>query len=250
MKRFGWILCLAASVVMACSTKTTNNADANNSNNHVNNINNANNANNVNNTNNANNTTPGTCTADDLAFQSQCNVGYKCTIYNTQHDVGCIEDNGPLSVGEACAPVADGRTQDGCPRGSYCFLDGSATGFCRMFCPVPYLPCDEGTLCYQPVSASGGATAYLCMPSSNCDPLNNTGCDAGNCYVYISGNYQTLCEPAGTLHKDEPCTKSSDCLPRHTCYEGVCRYLCTGADQCGIDICQYLSAHDPYGLCL
>lgn len=250
MIRFGWflIILILSSCLLACNeTTTTNNNNINNTNNT--NSNNTNNTNNTNN-NNINNTTPGTCTAEDLVFQSQCNTGYKCTIYNTQKQVGCIEDNGPLSVGAACAPVSSGRTQDGCPRGSFCYQNSTATGFCRMFCPIPYVPCDETSLCYEPVAVSGGATTYLCMPTDNCDPLQPASCSTGQCYVYISGNYQTKCEPAGTLLKDQPCAKPSDCAPQHTCYEGVCRYLCTRSDECGIDICQYLSAHDPYGLCL
>lgn len=203
----------------------------------------------TNNLNNANNTNPGTCTPGDLPFQVQCTVGYKCTITTTSNNVGCVYDDGPLSLGDACIPVAAGRTQDGCPGGSLCYSSEGTVGGCRQFCPFPGIPCDENNLCHQPVPA-GSTSAYLCMPKDACDPYYDSGCGSQTCYVYISANNMTKCERAGTSLKDTPCTRPSDCAPGHTCYEDVCRYLCVDHTDCGIEVCQKLSQNDPYGLCL
>ncbi len=201
------------------------------------------------NNNNTNNTNPGTCNAEDLPYQSMCTVGYKCTITDLANNVGCVYDDGPLSIGDACIPVDTGRTQDGCPGGSLCYAGGTGGGGCQQFCPFLYIPCDDTHMCYQTIPA-GTSSAYLCTQEDECDPYMNSGCASGACYVYISANYMTKCEPAGSLLKDSPCSRPGDCAPGHTCYEDVCRYLCTTHDECGIEMCQKLSANDPYGLCL
>ncbi len=203
----------------------------------------------TNNVNNTNNTDPGTCTPEDLPFQTQCTVGYKCTITNTADDVGCVYDDGPLSVGDACVPVEAGRTQDGCPGGSFCWADGGSVGGCLEFCPFLYIPCGNDRLCYQTIPADS-SSAFLCVAQDECDPYLNSGCASGTCYVYISANYMTKCEPAGSGLKDTPCTRPSDCASGHTCYEDTCRYLCTDHGECGIEMCQKLSQNDPYGLCM
>jgi len=203
----------------------------------------------VNNVNN-NNTDPGTCNPEDLPYQALCSVGFKCTITDTADHVGCVYDDGPLAPGEACAPVGPGRTQDGCPGGSLCFAqNGETYGICTPFCAFLYIPCDETSMCYETLPAGSGS-AYLCSPRDACDPFALTGCATGACYVYISANYMTKCEPEGTLLKDSPCTRPGECAPRHTCYEDVCRFMCTTHDDCGIEMCQKLSANDPYGLCM
>ena len=204
--------------------------------------------NNVNNTNNTNND-PGTCTPEDLPFQTQCTVGYKCTITNTSNNVGCVYDDGPLSLGDACVPVEAGRTQDGCPSGSLCYAGGGTVGGCLEFCPFLYIPCGDDRLCYQTIPA-GSSSAFLCVAQDECDPYLNSGCASGTCYVYISANYMTKCETAGSGLKDTPCTRPGECAPGHTCYEDACRYLCTDHGECGIEMCQKLSQSDPYGLCM
>ena len=203
----------------------------------------------TNNVNNINNTNPGTCTPEDLPFQSECTLGYKCTITNTANQVGCIYDDGPLSVGDACIPVEAGRTQDGCPGGSVCYLGDQEVGGCVEFCAFLFIPCDETRMCYETIPA-GSSSAFLCVTADECDPYYLSGCASGTCYVYISANYMTMCEPAGTKLKDEPCTRPSECAPGHTCYEDYCRYLCTDHNECGIEMCQKLSEADPYGLCM
>ncbi len=251
MHRIILVLCITVVLGVACDPVEENPSNNQNNTNNTNNQNNTNNTNNQNNTNNTNNTQPGTCNVEDLSFQLLCTPGYKCTLTNTQNTVGCVRDNGPLDVGNVCVPVSPGTTQDGCPGGSYCQkIPGQDIGICTLFCPYPYTPCNEQQLCLDRISTNMG-TAWLCTDMDSCDPFWDSGCSGGkSCYVYISANNMTKCMTPGTKYKNEPCQSSEECLPSHTCYENTCRFLCENHDYCGIDSCLYLSAHDPYGLCM
>lgn len=76
-------------------------------------------------------------------------------------------------------------------------------------------PSDQGTCSPDGVKAS-------------CDPIANTGCSAGACYVTKNG-FACVC-PVGTATSGGACGTTVECAPTNVCAgsraPGVCRTIC------------------------
>jgi len=71
-----------------------------------------------------------------------------------------------------------------------------------------------------------------CTPSGRpawCNPLQNTGCVAGHCYVLKDVGTACVC-PEGSREQGEACNTTTDCAAGLVCAgtqpPGVCRELC------------------------
>lgn len=178
---------------------------------------------------------------------------------------GCGDDDGPAGActpGESVACVGAG----GCSGGQVCLPDGTGFG-----------PCD----CGGGMDAGGGdadaggggddagtttdgatgtdaATDAALPDPDDCDPVENTGCDADEKCSWklesldpIAG--RTTCVPEGTAEVDESCTREDvdsggydDCVGGSWCNAGVCTPICHETDAvCAEGVCQdYMGVFD------
>jgi hypothetical protein len=141
----------------------------------------------------------------------------------TDAEAGGVSDAGDeAQVEPADGPKTEGLGKDGPP------LDRS--------------PQDRG-IC----SASG-------VPAS-CDPLTNTGCSSGDCYITTAG-FACVC-PAGTVTIGGSCNTTTDCAPTNVCAgqspPGTCRVICdpkATAPCAGGELCIAIQGHAAVGYCL
>lgn len=87
-----------------------------------------------------------------------------------------------------------------------------------------------------------------------CDPINQTGCAAGQaCYHRITGpGLPSYCDTAGTAAPGEQCFDNHDCAPRSECINQVCARLCLDVSECTLPgETRCFPAQDPfiYGVC-
>lgn len=87
-----------------------------------------------------------------------------------------------------------------------------------------------------------------------CDPINQTGCAAGQaCYHRLSGGgTPSFCDTVGTAKNGEQCFVNTDCAAGTGCLNNVCAKFCVSDADCTLptaDNC--FPAQDPfiYGMC-
>jgi predicted small secreted protein len=92
--------------------------------------------------------------------------------------------------------------------------------------------------------------------SSLCDPVTNTGCASGSCYVVPPGRTVCVC-PVGTQPRGAFCNQTVQCQPHHGCKgdapPGICRRFCkvsTSSPCLTSERCQVLTAYPSLGFCV
>lgn len=87
-----------------------------------------------------------------------------------------------------------------------------------------------------------------------CNPLEDTGCLAGHCYVIKDQGPSCVCTP-GTAQSGEACNTTTDCAAGHVCAgtspPGVCRKNCDpNIPVCAADEkCTAIQTFYNYGYC-
>jgi hypothetical protein len=97
----------------------------------------------------------------------------------------------------------------------------------------------------------------ICSPSgvvASCDPLTNSGCSSGDCYITKAG-YACVC-PVGTATTGQACNTTTDCAPTNVCAgqspPGTCRLICdpNAAIPCsGGELCIMIQGQAVVGYC-
>lgn len=87
-----------------------------------------------------------------------------------------------------------------------------------------------------------------------CDPINQTGCTAGQaCYPRIvGGGPPSYCDTAGAAAPGEQCFDNHDCAPRSECINQRCAKLCLDVSECTLPgETKCFPVQDPfiYGVC-
>ncbi len=91
--------------------------------------------------------------------------------------------------------------------------------------------------------------------AAGCDPLSNTGCGEGACYVLKDQGSACLC-PEGAVASGQDCNSSTECAPQQACAgttpPGKCRPLCDpNSPSCPADTprCVPITNHTQWGIC-
>lgn len=181
----------------------------------------------------------GPCNVFDL---SSCGSGMACV----------LNGDGMGGVTTRCIAIGiggrgsdcDAATATGCQDGFQC-----DDGTCKAIC-CTNSDCVTGDFC-GPISM---ADAGYCTTPVICDPIAQTGCDAGfACYPTGGG---LVCDSPGTLGEGELCMSRSDCAPGMGCIstmmaDGACRAWCDTADpdSCPMDFACTGVTGLPVGAC-
>jgi hypothetical protein len=98
-------------------------------------------------------------------------------------------------------------------------------------------------------AGEAGAAGAGGQPGVDCDPVAQTGCEAGEkCSVVVAGETSSFeCVPAGAIAPDAQCTRTNegdDCTAGHYCVGNVgassgmtCRPLCEAGGSPGCEVC-------------
>lgn len=167
-----------------------------------------------------------------------CTAEQKCSIEsgptnqnpNAPFVYGCM-DAGTKQEGEACGPTDD------CVAGSICMPISPTQAVCATFC---YQDSDCPSVggvalkCTLPVDSANPSGPRLCSP--DCNPISNTGCQAGQKCTIVSGptpqnpNADVVfgCGPAGSKADGDACNDDSECPGQTFC----ARFSATGSGTC------------------
>lgn len=175
-------------------------------------------------------TDPGTDSGtgtDSGSTSSDCNAGGVCNVLMnncTTAGEGCyLTDEGPMCVaagtaseGQTCANLND------CREGLGCFGPPGGPSTCSRICcrSSGGSECAIGDLCLRFTDAPGDLG--FCRTPTGCNPIDQTGCDAGEACVVISndGSVDCFAGATGTL------MQGGDCMPEGArCAAG---FLCLG----------------------
>lgn len=194
--------------------------------------------------------------------QCGCAAGEMCVIGTPtpdNPDARACTAAGTAMPGETCASNAD------CAPGSMCVNTG--VDLCLEFCSDDGLCNAPGGQCLvtlvdstqQPIP-----NATLC--SLNCDPITNTGCNAGGCALgqeEVSMELFTLCQGVGAGTQGATCVDNGDCAGGHGCfttdiglqclkYCGVTpsKGSCTGGTLCSGFTTPVIVGNQEYGVCI
>lgn len=155
--------------------------------------------------------TGGAC---DLGTATSCGTGMACLLQGsstTSWTTICA----PAGVGgddAACDPMMAGQCQEG-------FGCDNDARVCRHWC-CSNEDCPPTQFC----NVFAGTNAGLCSAPDNCDPIAQTGCEAGQ-ECNVLGNGDRVCDPAGTV------TEGMICMARNACVAGfTCVALTTETD--------------------
>ena len=80
----------------------------------------------------------------------------------------------------------------------------------------------------------------LCALPDACDPVLNTGCDAGQACYFVGAQGDSSCSTPGTLAPGEECQGAQDCEPPALCLSGtpnICVELCYETADCSAGAC-------------
>ena len=158
---------------------------------------------------------------------SGCSCGW-CGL-DVYGQVACLKGTpGTNTVsGTECNP----SNPNDCAPGLACRAE-CGTGRCYKFCETN----DDcpGTKC----NISQGSVHFCAFPDPGCDPVSQTGCQAGfGCYPANPG---TACECAGTSGSGVSCIIVSTCLPGYQCVsltsspkDATCQRACRTSADCG-----------------
>ena len=163
---------------------------------------------------------------------------------------------GTTAPGQPCAGNSD------CAPGSMCVNTG--VNLCMAFCSSNATCNAPGGVCVitlvdgsqQPVP-----DATLC--SLNCDPITNSGCNAGGCAIGQDPSLQTftLCQGVGAGVQGASCVDSGDCAGGYGCFNAdpqclkYCGYNPTKGVCPGVTVCvpfetPLILGNQEYGACI
>ena len=141
--------------------------------------------------------------------------------------VGSCAPNGDGDVGHPCTAVTDCAAGLGCVTSA----DGSAAGggACRPYCCQDVEVCPDKTFC-TPLPMADDAvnaprlTVPVCVPTTNCQLLDDTSCPAGQTCTIVRASGTTSCVAPGEgqLGGDCPCAAGFVCAK----LTGQCKKLC------------------------
>jgi hypothetical protein len=149
-----------------------------------------------------------------------CGVNLKCSVGQNGQPV-CIA-NGNVGLGGACG----NNGVDDCQAGDVCVTESMNLNLCIGFCRVD-ADCKNGGKCAY--TLNGGNLKVCSDKVTNCDPVNQTGCNQGACYV-VTPDGQTGCHAAGAGQDCDNCVTDYDCSPGYACITGTNH--CNGATGC------------------
>lgn len=98
----------------------------------------------------------------------------------------------------------------------------------------------------------------VCSPAgvaANCDPVAQTGCVAGACYMVAGKGKACVC-PQGTTPAGGACNTTAECASGYGCAgdapPGSCRRFCTAtSNNCaGNETCKAITAFPSVGMCI
>ncbi len=184
-----------------------------------------------------------TCTLDNIFFDSPevCDTGSFCGV-GEGYVASCLPDSAAAGGSFYGACGSNGE----CPEGSMCAGPSGGESSCAPFCSESHSTCpDNGTCAY---SITDAPQIKVCAASDACDPVLDTGCGDGHCYV--TGPDANMCiDTPGTATEGESCTYVNDCVPGLLC-TGTCMAMCNlGNDaDCESGTCQSVD-HPSYGVC-
>ena len=176
----------------------------------------------------------GTC---DPVCQRDCSCDQRCTIGDGEASCFPIEP-GARALGTSCDPVADD-----CDVGLVCLaeVEPACGAHCYRFCRSDQ-DCIGRSRCF-PQAVFEGAPAVMsigvCSPRVEaCNPVGDRPTCVGDRDPQLFGCYilspmhadEPVCDCAGSLPEDAPCTDLHECLPGLECIndgsERRCRRLC------------------------
>jgi hypothetical protein len=180
----------------------------------------------------------------DLICQN-CLQGLKCSL-NGQNAPTCF-NNGNVADGQPCGQ----NNTDNCVAGDICIRESQMLmlNLCRGYCRVDG-DCKNGGKC---VFTIGGTNVKFCSDKiTGCDPVKQTGCQAGSCYV-VTPDAQTGCHQAGAGGYMAPCGSDWDCQAGYACF-GVqgCLHIChmgVNTDCANGLKCYNVNGWNTYGIC-
>ncbi len=170
-----------------------------------------------------------------------CPDGQKCSVVigfdstgTTVTDIAfnCVAAIMPRDQGVTCSRNADAtpddttdmKITDNCRQGLFCWPD-PVRGFptCQQLCSEMADDCATSSYC---AGLNNTPPFGICTPASGCDPVRQTGCDAGQgCYVVTGTNGDVLgacldvaLPDGGTGMPGEACMYSTDCRPGTQCF--------------------------------
>jgi hypothetical protein len=161
---------------------------------------------------------------------------------------------------QSCSPGGDGA--DDCAPGSICLapIIGDKAYFCFTLCNVSG-DCPGAVDCgTRKLTASGGEVSVCDPPydqvgTGGCNPLEDTGCDAGRACFLVSpdkatNRSRTVCEFSyGDGRNGKACTSARDCMPKNACVDGGCRQVCDSSHGCPSGTSCTMQGSD-YGTCI
>jgi hypothetical protein len=162
--------------------------------------------------------------------------------------IGCISEGSGAHYG-ACA-------DDGCLIGAGCFLivGGDDIGECIPYCdPEDLYDCPGSGACLSTFPTIEGDIG-TCMEPDSCDPVENSGCEAGEmCWLVLDDGF-SLCGEPGSLGAGDDCSTDL-CGPGLICdnfwySDDTCRELCWGDGDCTTGSCSYEVFTASFGMCL
>ncbi len=209
--------------------------------------------------------------ACDVTSKTSCLTGLHCS--STPNGDQCIPDPpSPIPPGGPCTPITFGAVVgDFCTPGTQC-IDFDGTSLCRPGC-FQHSDCPNDGFCVAPTASSatmrvpgqGMVPFSACVDDSGCDPVLQTGCDAGGTCYFSGADDVGRARVCDTKHGSQPpdtsCASHRDCAPGESCSGlGFCRLLCyrlpidtdggiVGACPDGTTCNPFFGSGDTYGIC-
>jgi len=168
---------------------------------------------------------------------------------------GCYLPTGtPVCLAAGAAVPGDVCANDNdCSAGSVCITGQALGNFCALLCKQGDNSACSSGVCIETGLVGTGA----CMVA--CDPVNQTGCGARNCYLLpnAKGGYVSQCgKIGGKAGAGAACVGMVDCAPGLTCAAKVCRPWCnraspsTCAGNCSAGVPAVKVGSSEFGVCL
>ncbi len=199
--------------------------------------------------------TPGTCGGAmcDLVTGGGCMTGQACQLLAAaagEMPEGMCVPSGTLGDGAACTMATD------CQEGFACVVPaGSGAGTCQHYCcpmaPGANAACPTGQSCMTTFQDTD--VGYCSFPD-DCDPIAQTGCDAGEgCYLAMGGTFACAVPAGDAGGTGHPCAFINDCMPGYACIDDMCAELCTRPDGTECDapaVCNGVTGFTTVGVCI
>jgi hypothetical protein len=216
---------------------------------------------------------PAPCQPNEVCSDGQCTCTDECSANQTQ----CVTQSSMRSCELSPSGCLAWGTPVPCKTNEEC-TNGQCVPTCTDECTAGQTRCaDDSTMQSCELKASGcldwvdslvcawneRCIGELCLLvcstspgiASLCDPLTNSGCIVGDCYLTANGT-GCVCPP-GTVPNGEVCNTGSECEPTHVCFDtpppgapGECRPMCDPLQpDCGNGTCFTIIDFEDYGYC-